>query len=89
MINLFTAAMAQGELSSCCFCIIVITKIFAEGIWDKIFDTETIAALGRALQGALGDESFGVRRSAVKILTAAMAQGVLCCFHRIFKLKYL
>jgi HEAT repeat protein len=39
------------------------TEIFAEGFRDKIFDTETIAALGRAL----GDE-FLVRSSAVDIL---------------------
>jgi hypothetical protein len=61
------------------------TEIFAEGIWDKIFDTETIATLGRAL----GDEDHYVRRSVVKIFTAAIAQGVLHCFHRIFILKYL
>jgi hypothetical protein len=60
------------------------TEIFAEGIRDKIFDTETVATLGHAL----GDESDGIRISAVKIFTAAMAQGVLCCFHRIFILKY-
>jgi hypothetical protein len=53
---------------------------FAEGIWDKIFDTETVAALGHAL----GDEDNDVRWSVVNFFTAAMAQGVLHRFHRIF-----
>jgi hypothetical protein len=58
-------------------------EILTEGIWDKIFDTETIATLGHAL----GDEGDYVRWSAVKFFTAAMAQGVLHCFHRIFIFK--
>jgi hypothetical protein len=61
------------------------TEIFAEGIRDKIFDTETIAALGHAL---VGHEDNDVR-SVVKFFTAAIAQGALHCFHRIFILKYL
>jgi hypothetical protein len=61
------------------------TKIFAEGIQDTIFDTETIAALGHALS----DKNYYVRGSAVEILTAAMAQGVLHRFHRIFMPKFL
>jgi hypothetical protein len=56
----------------------------AEGIWDKIFDTETVAAL----RHALGDDDDLVRSSAVKFFTAAMARGVLCCLHQIFILKY-
>jgi hypothetical protein len=82
-VNFFTAVMAQGEL--CLFLQDSHTKIFAEGIWDKIFDTETILTLGHALS----DKNYHVRSSAVKILTAATAQGVLHCFHRIFIPKYL
>jgi hypothetical protein len=59
-------------------------EIFSEGIWDKIFDTETIATLGHAL----GDEDNDIRSSVVKFFTTAMAQGVLCYFHGIFILKY-
>jgi hypothetical protein len=61
------------------------TEIFAEGIWDKIFHTETVATLGRAL----GDEFSNVRGSVVEFFTAAIAQGELGCSHRIFILKYL
>jgi hypothetical protein len=61
------------------------TEIFAEGIWDKIFHTETVATLGCAL----GDEFSHVRGSVVEFFTAAIAQGELGCSHRIFILKYL
>jgi hypothetical protein len=61
------------------------TEIFAEGIWDKIFHTETVATLGRAL----GDRDYNVRISVVEFFTAAIAQGELGCSHRIFILKYL
>ena len=61
------------------------TEIFAEGFRDKLLDTETIAAFIRALH----DEYDDVRSSAVKLFTAAMAQGALLCFCRIFILKYL
>jgi hypothetical protein len=61
------------------------TEIFAGGIWDKIFDTETVAALVHAL----GDEDRVVRRNAVNFFIAAMAQGELCCFYRIAIPKYL
>jgi hypothetical protein len=50
--------------------------IFVEDFRDRIFDTEIIAALGRALK----DESSDVRSSVVKIFTVAMAQGALHCF---------
>ena len=62
------------------------TKLLAEefDFQDKIIDTETIATLGRALD----DEDSGVRCSAVKLFTAAMAQGGAHCFYRIFILKY-
>jgi len=59
------------------------TEIFAEGFWDKIFDAEIIATLGRAL----GDTDSNVRSSAVKFFTAATAQGALRCFHATFILK--
>ena len=61
------------------------TEIFAEGFRDKLFDTETIATLGRALD----DEDLFVKCSAVELFTAAMAQGGAHCFYRIFILKYL
>jgi hypothetical protein len=48
--------------------------MFAGGLRDKIFDTETITILGRAL----GHEISDVRSGAVEIFTAAIAQGVLC-----------
>ena len=60
------------------------TEIFAEGFRDKIFDTETIAAFIHALH----DRGPDVRRSAVELLTAAMAQGGAHCFYRIFILNY-
>ena len=62
------------------------TKLLAEDFdfRDKIFDTETIATLGRALD----DQDFIVRRSAVELFTAAMAQGGAHCFYRIVIPKY-
>ena len=60
------------------------TQIFAEGFRDKIFDTETFAALGRAL----GDKSFDIRIKVVELFTVAMAQGALHCSCRIFIPKY-
>jgi len=81
-INFFTVAMAQGALH--CFDGRFILK-YAEGFRDKIFDTEIVAALGRAL----GDKESNVRRSAVEIFTYAVAQGALSYFYRIFILKYL
>jgi hypothetical protein len=61
----------------------IYTKIFAEGLRDKIFDTEIVAALGRAL----GDTVLNVRRSTANFFTAAVAQGALPSFHRTFILK--
>jgi len=52
------------------------TKLFAEGFRDKIFDIEVVTALGHAL----GHEDVNIGSSAVKILTTALAQGVLFCF---------
>ena len=60
------------------------TEIFAEGFRDKLFDTETIATLGFALD----DRNHFVRMCAVELFTAAMAQGGAHCFYRIFILKY-
>ena len=62
----------------------ILTEIFAEGFWDKMFDTEIIAVLGHALR----DPHAGVRMGTVKVFTAAMAQGVLRCFYRTFIPKY-
>ena len=61
--------------------------MFPEGLWDKIFDTETVAALGRAL----GDEGSNIRASMVKFYTqaAAMAQGALHYFCGTLIPKYL
>ena len=56
------------------------TKTFAEGFRDKIFDTEIVAALGRALGGT---DSY-LRSRTVDFFTAAMAQGALRCFDGIF-----
>jgi hypothetical protein len=53
------------------------TEIFPDGFRDKIFDTETVATIGRALEGS--DKS--TRQSAVKFFTAAAAQGALLCFY--------
>jgi hypothetical protein len=71
------------------------TEIFADGFRDKIFDTEFVAALGRAL----GDKYSNMRSSAIDIFTAAIAQGslssvcgvfiVLKYFQRAFGTKYL
>jgi len=58
---------------------------FVEGFRDKIFDTEMVVALGRAL----GDTSSIVRSKAVEMFTAAMAQGALRCFCGIFILQHL
>ena len=60
------------------------TEILAEGLRDKIFDTDIVAALGRALS----DETSYVRSSAVNFFTAAMAQGALHFFEGIFIPKY-
>ena len=48
-----------------------------------MFDTEILAALGRALS----DDDSDIRSSAVKFFTAAIVEGVISCFHIIFKLK--
>ena len=53
-------------------------EIFAEGFRDKIFDTEMVAALGRALR----DEDYDTRSSAVEIIIAAIAQGAPPSFAR-------
>ena len=62
----------------------IVTEIFTEGIRDKIFDTEIVAALGRAL----GHSDYSARSSTVEFFTAALAQGALLCFHGILSLKY-
>jgi len=60
------------------------TEIFAEAVWDKIFDTEIVAALGRAISHT----SPNVSHSAIKFFTAAVAQGALRSLHIIFIPKY-
>ena len=52
------------------------TKVYTEGLWDKIFDTEMVAALGRALS----DEDYFVRMSVLHAFTGVMAQGALRFF---------
>ena len=59
--------------------------MFSEGLWDKIFVTGTIIALGRAL----GDDDFNVRTSMVIFCTTAVARGVLRCYRGTFLPKYL
>ena len=63
----------------------IYTNISAEVFRDKIFDTEIVAALGRALC----HKESNIRSNAVDILTAALAQGALRCFYGIFMPKYL
>ena len=72
MAKIFTAAIAQGMLRS------IHTEVFAEGVRDKMFDTETIAALGCALR----HKDSKVRSSAVEFFAAALDQGALHCFLR-------
>ena len=81
-IEIFTGAIAQGALLF--FSRNICTKISAGGCQGKIFDTEIVAALGCALN----DIDFNIRRSAVQIFTAAVAQGELHCLHGIFIPKY-
>lgn len=47
------------------------TEIFAEAVQDKIFDTEIVAAPGRAISHTNPDFT----RSAINFFTAAVAQG--------------
>jgi hypothetical protein len=63
----------------------ILTKIYAEGFRDRIFDTEIITALGHTL----GNKDHFIRSSAVKFFIAATAQGALCSFHEISIPKYL
>jgi hypothetical protein len=62
-------AMAQGVLH--CFDRIRLhTKIFAEGIRHKIFDTAIVPAIGRELD-------INVRHSVLEIFIATVAQGAI------------
>ena len=66
----------------CTFLQDIHTEILVEEFRDKIFNTEMVSALGRAL-------SYDLRNSAVEFFTAAVAQGtMLRFFHWIFILKY-
>jgi hypothetical protein len=60
------------------------TEIVADSFRDKIFDTEIIVALVRAL----GDKDASVRISVAQIFTAALAQGALRRSREIFMLKH-
>jgi hypothetical protein len=51
--------------------------IFAEGVRDKIFDTEMVATFQRALS----DRNYYLRLNVVQIFTAAVAQGTLRGFY--------
>ena len=82
-IAIFTAAIAQSAITSVLRG--VHTQIFADGFRDKIFDTEIVTALVHTLH----DEYLDVRWSAVKLFTAAIAQGALNSVCRILILKYL
>ena len=53
------------------------TEIFADDLRDKIFDTDLVAALGRALTDR---RQWQLRHSVVEFFTAAIAQGALHCF---------
>jgi len=82
VVKILIDALAQGVI---CFCLWgIYTELFTDGFQDKIFDNEMVAALGHAL----GHEDLNIRTSAVKILTAALAQGMLCCFDGMIILKY-
>jgi len=63
----------------------VLAEIFADGLRDKIFDTEIVAAL----RCALSDVDSHVRLCTVKFFIAAIAQGVLSLFCGLLLLKYL
>ena len=63
---------------------IIHAEIVADGFRDKIFDTEIVVALVRAL----GDKDASVRISVAQIFTAALAQGAFCRFREIFMLKH-
>jgi len=59
------------------------TEVFAEAVWDKIFATEIIAALGRAISDTISDAGY----SAIKFFTVAVAQGTLGIFRIVFMPK--
>ena len=63
----------------------VLAEIFADGLRDKIFDTEIVVAL----RCALSDVDSRVRWLTVKFFIAAIAQGALSLFCRPFISKYL
>jgi HEAT repeat protein len=55
------------------------TEIVADDFWDKLFDTEILAALVHALS----DEDSDIKRHVVKIFTSAIPRGTPHCFHNI------
>ena len=60
------------------------TEIFAEAMRDKIFDTEIVVALGRAISHTSPDFSHSV----INFFTAAVAQGADHGFRTIFILTH-
>ena len=63
----------------------VLAEIFVDGLRDKIFDTEIVAAL----RCALSDVDPHVRQLTVEFFIAVIAQGALSLFCGPFILKYL
>jgi hypothetical protein len=60
------------------------TEICGEGLRDRMFETEFVAILRRAL-----DDEKGYRSSAIAIFTAAIAQSATTSVCGVFILKYL
>ena len=80
-LNFFITAISHG-ISFHFHCRMIL--IFVVDFRDKIFDREIVAALGRAL----GDINSGIRKSGVKIITAAIDQGAFDRCQGMFILKY-
>ena len=81
-IDFFIAAIAHG-ISFYFHGRIIL--IFVEDFRDKIFHKDIVATRERLL----GDANSDVRRSVVKIVTAAIDQGALYHFQGIFILKFM
>jgi hypothetical protein len=80
-IHFFITAIAHG-MSFHFHCRTIL--IFVEDFRDKIFHREIVTTRGRVL----GDINSDIRRSVVKIITAAIDQGALYHFQWMFILKY-
>jgi hypothetical protein len=75
VVEFFTSAMTQGALRWF-HGISIHTEIITEGFRDKIFDTEMVPIIRRALS----DEDDYFRSSVIEIVIAAIAQGALLRF---------